>query len=159
MRNLPNPNQYSRYSVYSGRNYVGNITLGQGGVYTFFLHGNQDLGYEQTLSRFMLTHENSVHMLWQVRFKIEAIMLTTIYSTHQCNVIILLQVPGYIIMTTGEIMLSITGLEFSYSQVCRYLSHPDTRGYWKCNFSYNVSVPGVHEICASSCMVADSGIR
>merc|ERR1712061_784716 len=26
------------------------------------------------------------------------------------------QVPGYIIMTTGEIMLSITGLELSYSQ-------------------------------------------
>ena len=37
---------------------------------------------------------------------------------------LLLQVPGYIIMTTGEIMLSITGLEFSYSQVGRFLSFP-----------------------------------
>jgi len=78
------------YDVYSGRNHLGEVQFGQGGVYTFFVHGNQDLGYEQTLSRFKLTSENSVHMLWQV--------------------------PGYFVMTTGEIMLSITGLEFSYSQ-------------------------------------------
>merc|ERR1712241_1452740 len=78
------------YDVYSGRNHLGEMQFGQGGVYTLFVHGNQDLGYEQTLSRFRLTSENSVHMLWQV--------------------------PGYIVMTTGEIMLSITGLEFSYSQ-------------------------------------------
>jgi len=81
---------HGEFDVYSGRNRLGAVSLGQGGVYTYFVHGNQDLGYEQTLSRFMSTHENSVHMLWQV--------------------------PGYIIMTTGEIMLSITGLEFSYSQ-------------------------------------------
>ena len=42
------------------------MQFGQGGVYTLFVHGNQDLGYEQTLSRFRLTSENSVHMLWQV---------------------------------------------------------------------------------------------
>ena len=55
--------------MYSGRNHLGEVTFGQGGVYTFFVHGNQDLGYEQTLSRFKLTSENSVHMLWQVRHK------------------------------------------------------------------------------------------
>ena len=38
------------------------------------------------------------------------------------NIYVLLQVPGYIVMTTGEIMLSITGLEFSYSQVSRDLA-------------------------------------
>ena len=73
----------TRYSVYSGRNHLGAVTLGQGGVYTFFVHGNQDLGYEQTLSRFMSTHENSVHMLWQVRYKIQVLMLVTFYPPHQ----------------------------------------------------------------------------
>lgn len=61
-------NAFSFCSVYSGRNHLGEVQFGQGGVYTFFVHGNQDLGYEQTLSRFKLTSENSVHMLWQVRY-------------------------------------------------------------------------------------------
>merc|ERR1712051_948730 len=39
---------------------------------------------------FLLTQENSIHMLWLL--------------------------PQYFVITTGEIMLSITGLEFSYSQ-------------------------------------------
>jgi len=43
-----------------------------------------------TASAFSLTAENSVHMFWII--------------------------PQYMIITTGEIMFSITGLEFSYSQ-------------------------------------------
>ena len=43
------------------------------------------------LNDFLLTQENSIHMLWLL--------------------------PQYFVITVGEIMLSITGLEFSYSQV------------------------------------------
>jgi dipeptide/tripeptide permease len=60
-------------------------------VHTFYVHGNQDLGYEQTLSKYQLTKDNTVHMMWLV--------------------------PQFAVITTGEIMFSITGLEFSYSQV------------------------------------------
>ena len=45
------------------------------------------------LNDFLLTQENSIHMLWLL--------------------------PQYFVITTGEIMLSITGLEFSYSQVIK----------------------------------------
>ena len=34
------------------------------------------------------------------------------------NVHIAWQLPQYVLMTAGEVMFSITGLEFSYSQVC-----------------------------------------
>ena len=44
-----------------------------------------------TLNDFLLTQENSIHMMWLL--------------------------PQYFVITVGEIMLSITGLEFSYSQV------------------------------------------
>ena len=43
------------------------------------------------LNDFLLTQENSIHMFWLL--------------------------PQYFVITVGEIMLSITGLEFSYSQV------------------------------------------
>ena len=43
------------------------------------------------LNDFLLTQENTIHMLWLL--------------------------PQYFVITVGEIMLSITGLEFSYSQV------------------------------------------
>ena len=40
---------------------------------------------------FLLSQENTIHMLWLI--------------------------PQYLVITTGEILFSITGLEFSYSQV------------------------------------------
>ena len=41
---------------------------------------------------FLLSSENSVHILWLI--------------------------PQFFVITVGEIMISITALEFSYSQVC-----------------------------------------
>lgn len=35
------------------------------------------------------------------------------------NIHIAWQIPQYVLITAGEVMFSITGLEFSYSQVCR----------------------------------------
>ena len=68
---------------------IGTLVLLQGGVYTVTVSG--DPGSKPTLSSFILTKENSLHMLWLI--------------------------PQYFVITTGEIMFSITGLEFSYSQV------------------------------------------
>ena len=60
-----------------------------GGVHSMVITKNKEGIYE--LNDFLLTQENSIHMLWLL--------------------------PQYFVITTGEIMLSITGLEFSYSQV------------------------------------------
>lgn len=38
-------------------------------------------------------------------------------DVHANNVHVGWQIPQYILMTAGEVMFSITGLEFSYSQV------------------------------------------
>jgi len=34
------------------------------------------------------------------------------------SVSIFLQIPMYVLITAGEVMFSVTGLEFAYSQVC-----------------------------------------
>merc|ERR1719361_1415388 len=59
-----------------------------GGVHSMVITKNKEGIYE--LNDYLLTQENSIHMLWLL--------------------------PQYFVITTGEIMLSITGLEFSYSQ-------------------------------------------
>ena len=60
-----------------------------GGVHSMVISKDADGIYK--LNDFLLTQENSIHMLWLL--------------------------PQYFVITVGEIMLSITGLEFSYSQV------------------------------------------
>ena len=49
-----------------------------------------------------LCFQNSVHRVEDVKAN---------------NVHIAWQIPQYVLMTAGEVMFSITGLEFSYSQV------------------------------------------
>uniref|UniRef100_A0A7G3AMI3 Oligopeptide transporter 1 n=1 Tax=Lutzomyia longipalpis TaxID=7200 RepID=A0A7G3AMI3_LUTLO len=67
---------------------IGEISVGTGGVYTYLLtKGENDV---INLKEEILSPENSVHMLWQI--------------------------PQYVVMTAGEVMFSVTGLEFSYSQ-------------------------------------------
>lgn len=78
------------YRVFYGLQEIGEMAIRQGGVHTVLVSGNTKLGFEPVFSDFLLTPENSVHMLWLI--------------------------PQYFVITTGEIMFSVTGLEFSYSQ-------------------------------------------
>ena len=88
---------------------VGSLVLLQGGVYTLVISEKVDINDSKVddskadvneskvndskieLDYYILTKENSVHMLWLI--------------------------PQYFVITVGEIMFSITGLEFSYSRV------------------------------------------
>ena len=47
--------------------------------------------------------------------------VTGIEIDEQNSVSIFLQVPMYVVITAGEVMFSITGLEFAYSQVSQLL--------------------------------------
>lgn len=75
------------YDVYYDDEKIGTISLPQGGVHTFVVNKNGD---KLEFLDFLLTKENSMHMLWLI--------------------------PQFFVITAGEIMFSITGLEFSYSQ-------------------------------------------
>ena len=70
----------------------GSLTLGQGGVRTLYIAGySGESHHDLNMDDYILTKENSVHMLWLI--------------------------PQYFVITAGEIIFSVTGLEFSYSQV------------------------------------------
>lgn len=78
------------YDLFSdnGTRRIASVKLELGGVYTIVLH--EVLENEFTLQRHIITPANSLHMLWLV--------------------------PQYVVITAGEVMFSITGLQFSYSQ-------------------------------------------
>merc|ERR1739846_109295 len=79
------PGSYDFY--WNGKKIASEIILFQGGVHTFVVSDSTE---EPKLLDFLLTKENSVHMLWLI--------------------------PQFFVITVGEIMFSITALEFSYSQ-------------------------------------------
>ncbi|XP_067640961.1 peptide transporter family 1 isoform X2 [Eurosta solidaginis] len=59
-----------------------------GGVYALLVQGNSNAGY--TAKSYVVTSPNSIHITWQL--------------------------PQIIVITAAEIMFSVTGLEFSYTQ-------------------------------------------
>merc|ERR1712025_818519 len=77
------------YKVYLDSEHLGNFTVGQGGVYSLLLTRDSQTNDVKFL-KYMLTTPNIIHMLWLL--------------------------PQIIIITIGEIMFSITGIEFAYSQ-------------------------------------------
>ena len=82
------PGSYDFY--WNGEKIASEINLPQGGVHTFVISKDKETTEPKVLD-FLLTKENSVHMLWLI--------------------------PQFFIITVGEILFSITALEFSYSQV------------------------------------------
>jgi len=66
----------------------GEVNLKQGGAFTILLYEVSGSTYVAELH--VITTPNTMHMLWLV--------------------------PQYVIMTLGEVMYSVTGLQFSYSQ-------------------------------------------
>lgn len=78
----------NNYDVFVDNELVGNYRVHTGGVYTLLLDEPQEGRYVGTLVA--ITDPNSMSILWLI--------------------------PQYVIMTLGEVMFSVTGLEFSYAQ-------------------------------------------
>jgi len=68
---------------------LGDLTVHQGGVYSLIVARNPETNKHRALTH-TLTEPNSIHILWLI--------------------------PQYFVITVGEVMFSVTGLEFSYSQ-------------------------------------------
>lgn len=68
---------------------LGNLTALQGGVYNLLVAKDPSNAIDRA-HPFILTEPNSIHILWLI--------------------------PQYFVITCSEIMISVTGLEFSYSQ-------------------------------------------
>ncbi|XP_068139685.1 peptide transporter family 1 [Drosophila tropicalis] len=76
------------YDVLVDDQLVDTYRIHTGGVYTLIVSGNAVAGYSGYLHE--ITEPNSMNILWLI--------------------------PQYVIMTLGEVMFSVTGLEFSYAQ-------------------------------------------
>ena len=68
---------------------LGKLAVEQGGVYSLVVAKDPETNVHRSLIH-ILTQPNSVHIFWLL--------------------------PQYFVITVGEIMFSVTGLEFSYSQ-------------------------------------------
>jgi len=77
------------YKVMMDDALIGNLTISQGGVYSLIVAKDPQTNIHRSLTH-ILTTPNSIHILWLF--------------------------PQYFVITVGEIMFSVTGLEFSYSQ-------------------------------------------
>nr|CAD7438468.1 unnamed protein product [Timema bartmani] len=75
------------FTVMLGNKSLGQVNLQLGGVYTYIL--NEETA-STTTALITVTSPNTMHMLWLI--------------------------PQYVIMTMGEVMFSITGLEFAFTQ-------------------------------------------
>lgn len=80
--------QPDKYKVYVGTKDVTEVELRLGGSYVFLIQEDFDLNI--AVQEFVIVQPNSVHMLWLL--------------------------PQYIIITAAEVMFSVTGLEFSFTQ-------------------------------------------
>ena len=78
----------STYKIFADDIKVGLVELLLGGVYTVVISETSTGTFG--LETYEITSPNSVHMLWLI--------------------------PQFVIMTAGEVMFSVTGLEFAYSQ-------------------------------------------
>ncbi|XP_063872254.1 solute carrier family 15 member 1-like isoform X2 [Scylla paramamosain] len=80
------------YDIFLADKLLGKIDVKLGGVYDFLVQRNLSSDNEtyQDIGLFVVTEPNSIHMLWLI--------------------------PQYFIITASEIMFSITGLEFSFTQ-------------------------------------------
>lgn len=76
------------YEIYVNDQIAADVTLEVGGVYTVLITETEDGEYTSELVT--VVAPNSVNILWLI--------------------------PQYVVMTLGEVMFSVTGLEFSYSQ-------------------------------------------
>lgn len=76
------------YNIFADDLKLGEVELLLGGVYTVVISKMSSENFE--LKTYVITSPNSVHMLWLI--------------------------PQYVIMTAAEVMFSVTGLEFAYSQ-------------------------------------------
>ncbi|EDV95373.1 peptide transporter family 1 [Drosophila grimshawi] len=76
------------YEVFTGGQLIHQQRLRPGGVYALVIAQNSTQGFVSRI--FEVTEPNSMSMLWLM--------------------------PQYVVMTLGEVMFSVTGLEFSYAQ-------------------------------------------
>lgn len=111
---------------------IGTIDPKQGGNYVYLV--KQD-GNNYTITQHTITEPNSIHIMWMV--------------------------PQFVVITLGEVMFSVTGLQFSFSQVSlkhsRKVELPimyDTRGTNTC-FCVGSRK---HEVRCPSGVAVDSGI-